>query len=196
MLDYDHVGLGEVVAGADHFEVDGGIGFREGFGELMRLLGWANGVDFPSIDLDECSGEIESFDGRWEEHRAEEDGFVEWKCVREEEVGGDVGTVAVAEGDGLPVFEFGPGFEPNGEFLGAEGEVFEIELAFGESGKVAVHAVLLNFSAHTENANTGDKVLKEFGELVLVTARAVEGEDNGLGWIARVVEEMEVRHEI
>jgi hypothetical protein len=194
LLDYDHVGLGEVVAGADHFEVDGGIGFREGFGELMRLLGRADWVDFPAVDLDDCPSEIESFDGSGEEHGTEEDGLVKWKCACEEEVGGDVRAVTIAEGDGLPVFEFGTGFEPNGEFLGAKGEVVVVELALGESGKVAVHAVFLNFSANTENAYTGGKVFEEVGELVFVTSGAVEGEDDWLGWIARGVEKMEVRH--
>lgn len=62
---------------ADHFEVDGCVGFGESFGELMGLFGRADGVGFASIDLDDCPGEIESFDGSGEEHRAEKDGFVE-----------------------------------------------------------------------------------------------------------------------
>lgn len=182
------------MASADHFKIDGCACRGERFGELMGLFGRADGVDFASIDLDDCSGEIESFDGSGEVHRAEEDGFVERKGPGEEEVGGDIGSVAVAEGDGLTVIKFGPGFEPVGEFLGAEGEVFVVELTFGEPSEVAVHAVLLNFSAYTENANARGEVMEEFGELMFVAPGSVEGEDDGLGWIAGGVEEMEVAH--
>lgn len=80
--------------------------------------------------------------------------------------------------------------------MGAEGEVFEIELTFGEPSEVAVHAVLLNFSAYTENPDAGSEVLEEISELMFVASGSVEGEDDGLGWIAEGVEEMEIRHEI
>lgn len=182
------------MAGADHFEVDGGVCPGERFGELMGLFWGADGVDFPAVDLDDCPGEIKSLDGSGEEHRAEKDGFVERKGLGEEEVGGDVSSVAVAEGDGLTVFKFGTSLEPVGEFLGAEGEVFVVELTFGEPGKVAVHAVLLDFSPDAENANARNEVIEEFGELMFVAASAVKGKDNGLAWIAGGVEKIEVAH--
>lgn len=53
LLNCHYVGLGEVVTGADHFEVDSCFGSSKSFGKLMGLFRGADGVGFPTVDLNE-----------------------------------------------------------------------------------------------------------------------------------------------
>lgn len=69
--------------------------------------------------------------------------------------------------------------EEIGKFLGAECEVFVIELTLGEAGKVTVCAVFGDFAADSEDGGVGEEVLQEVEELVFISAGSVEGEDDG-----------------
>lgn len=140
----------------------------------------ADRVVFAGVDRNAGHAEIKIFPGSWEEHRAEEDGSGEGEGVGEEKVGGHICAIAVAKGNNLLVEKFGGLGEEFSEFLGSEGEVFVVELAFGESGKVAVRAVFSDLSSDSEIAMIGQGILDDLGEGVLVAAGTMEAEDDGV----------------
>lgn len=85
--------------------------------------------------------ELKILGGSGEKHGPEEDCGGKGEGVREEQICGHVGSVAVADGNDFSIFELLMICEEIGEFLGAEREVFVIELTLGETGKVTVCAV-------------------------------------------------------
>jgi len=178
----EEFGLFQPVAGVAPFEGEGGARLFEEGGEALGAVLRDHLIVAAGEEEDRRIVELWGVWGLEGKHGTEEDGAREDVGAEEEQGGGDVGAVGVADGDHLAeMLAGGLVFNEVGEFVGAADEIVFVEDAGGEAAEEAGLAVFEDLSTRAEQGGAGAEELAERDEVILVATGAVEEEECGGG---------------